>query len=158
MTSCTKYLQPDYSLGGNYTSRSTKINFTDGFAKYSIHNKKSLKFINAINKQISLGNSPFYKDDQIACHHLISYLETEKIVNSLKIKTNHFNKIFNQDIYSKESGLLKRKIGNFFIFIGTKKGGLFNLYKNNDLIYEDSGIIFRHNNKIYLSNGQFGSQ
>ena len=155
---CTKYLQPDYSLGGNYTSRSTKINFTDGFAKYSSHNKKSLKFINAINKQITLGNSPFYKDDQIACHHLISYLETEKIVNSLKIKTSHFNKIFNQDIYSKESGLLKRKIGNFLIFIGTKKGGLFNLYKNNDLIYEDSGIIFRHNKKIYLSNGQFGSQ
>ena len=105
-----------------------------------------------------MGNSPFYKDDQIACHHLISYLETEKIVNSLKIKTSHFNKIFNQDIYSKESGLLKRKIGNFLIFIGTKKGGLFNLYKNNDLIYEDSGIIFRHNKKIYLSNGQFGSQ
>ena len=39
--------------------------------------------------------------------------------NSLKIKTSHFNKIFNQDIYSKSSGLLKRKIGNFFIFISS---------------------------------------
>jgi hypothetical protein len=147
---------PDYSIGGNYNSRSTKINFTDGFAKFYHLDPKSSYFIDSVNKQISLGNNSYYKDDQIACHQLISYLET--IINLkkyVKKDLSKLNSIIKKDSYFKSSGFIKKNFGNFDIRIGLHKGGLFNLYKKNKLFFVDSGISLEINKTKYLSNGQF---
>lgn len=147
---------PDYSIGGNYNSRSTKINFTDGFAKFYHLDQKASFFIESVNKQISLGHNTYFKDDQIACHQLISYLETITCLKKyIKKDLSKLKAIIKKDSYYKSSGFIKKNFGHFDIRIGVNKGGLFNLYKKDKLFYVDCGVFLEINKTKYLSNGQF---
>ena len=122
-------IHPDGTIGGQYTSRHTTYLCLGGLAKIS----QKLPLAQAILQKTIASPTPFWQnlDDRYLTHNLLYSLITVQInlpknneKSKLPCEKDHQNDL-------DQAGIFTKKTKKYFCVIGTKKGGVIYIWKNN---------------------------
>lgn len=137
------FIHPDLSIGGEYGSRNTEYILPNGIEIFS-ENKTASEISSLIARGLEKNNINI--DDRYLLYTGYCFLQAaEKYKNkNIEIKNNYFNKHF------PEAGLIIVSTPSYYAVISTKKGGVIRIFdtKEKKIIYDDSGIIGKANNKV----------
>ena len=151
------FIQPNLKAGGEYTSRNTEYLIPSGFEAFSAFNDDA-RFIASVNRETINDNALFPNifDDRYLTYTGYTWLQSHLssnsgLDNSAKMIINeHFGKPFTE--YFKESGLLIINDNLKHLIINLKKGGGFRLFdKRSEMLYSDSGILVKSDDRWYTS-------
>ena len=137
------FLHPDGTAGGEYTARNTEYLVPHGFAL--VNDKLSSRIVEFAEDSLGKGSvSLMCLDNRYLPLYAHQYIQTSLDYNgskSSKIKLPYERKNF--DKFFENAGILVKKIKDFYIIIGTSKGGVIRVYdcKNGKIIYSDCGYI-----------------
>lgn len=135
------FIHPDGSLGGEYGSRNTYNFYPGGFSVLSGKIPEASKILAGFFTGLSNGSNNFLEDDGVFSHLLSSYVTVlecqdlvvnsggpEQISKEPKIK------------YFPGAGLYLGEYGLYKIFGNTTKGGVYKIFKGQDLVFSDTGF------------------
>lgn len=132
------FFHPDGTAGGEYGSRNTTYIVPDGIEICAQHDGYASFLADAVRTSLaSTGFNPSHLDDRYLCNMLYTYIQAFKACNPLPQKQVPKPRFFS------ESGLLVEKIKNYYVIVNLKKGGIFTLFRNGDLIMSDAGFLGR---------------
>ncbi|MBF0362591.1 MAG: hypothetical protein HQK49_16345 [Oligoflexia bacterium] len=146
-------IHPDGSLGGEYCSRNTFNFYPNGFAILSskYNNDKAQLILDGYIKSVLNGNNYFLEDDGVFSHQLAS--KVNMLVYSSSALKSSAPQFFTQKLNSirvKEKDIVLQDSGFFRIFkeentlIGSlNKGGIFKFFKNDKLLWSDTGLVLQ---------------
>jgi len=137
------FLHSDGSIGGSYGSRNTEFIVPHGIEIFSKYDNNANYIGNIIAKNIQNIVNPLVMDDRFAFQYHTSYLQAFLDYKKQKIKAPNIEK----EKFFEDSGLFVTN-KNYYMVIGTKKGGVFRLFKGRKHIYDDSGFIGKIDNKL----------
>tara|TARA_B100000029_G_scaffold495828_1_gene561288 strand:- start:769 stop:1950 length:1182 start_codon:yes stop_codon:yes gene_type:complete len=150
-----RFLHPDGTVGCIYSSRSTNHVVPYGlkfFSEYDIPEAKYLYNWYNHHKNANQVIDPLQTDDKYFSYfYFNSYAQASSMREIPPPKNN--SKFFQFDFIERfdHAGLLRYEKNDLKAFIGWKKGGVCNIFYDGNLVYSDSGYIFK------LSNGILGS-
>ncbi len=130
------FFHPDGTAGGEYGSRNTIYIVPDGIEICAQHDGYASFLADAVRTSLaSTGFNPSHLDDRYLCNMLYTYIQAYKACNPHPSK-----KVPNPRFFS-ESGLLVEDLTNYHFIANLKKGGIYTLFLNGDLIASDSGFL-----------------
>lgn len=129
------FVHPDGSYGGEYTSRNTYNFFPHGFELVGKWMPTALEINDRFLTGLANGLAPCYSDDHIIGHHTWNYLLAWRDFASdrplpLERPTGR--------IWLKEAKILIDRRQDSELYIALNKGGVFKLFRNNQLIAADT--------------------
>jgi hypothetical protein len=144
-----QFVHPDGSYGGEYTSRNTYNFFPHGFELVGQWMPDALGINDAFLVGLANGLAPCYSDDHIIGHHTWNYLlawrdfvsnrplpqprPTGRIwLPEAKILIDRYQGIF------ENKGTEENKGDAYELYLALNKGGVFKLFRNNQLIASDT--------------------
>src|SRR3989338_642792 len=142
------FLHPNGSAGGEYTARDTEYLVPSGFAARSTHLSLAiLKFIEESRDLVGLDcldnrYLPLYVHQYLKA----GMLKGKKAVAKLPFQMESFEKYF------PGAGIYVRKGANYYLIVGTKKGGVYRYYSGEKVI-SDCGYLV--NGKKVLCSSYF---
>ncbi len=136
------FLHPDGTAGGEYTARNTEYLVPHGFAL--MNNGLSSRIVRFAEDSLGKGSvSLMCLDNRYLPLYVHQYIQTylDYKSKSSKTKLPYERKDFVK--FFENAGILVKKIKNFYIIIGTSKGGVVRVYdcKKGKSIYSDCGYI-----------------
>lgn len=139
---CQFFMHPDGSYGGEYGSRNTSIFLSHGFEIMRPIFSEAGEIADANLRGIKRGAAAIFDDDRIFCHIMYNYLQSylESQANGQKI-SNADEERDDFVKYFKEAGLYVRSLKPYYLVLGLSKGGTAKLYRQTELIYNDSGFV-----------------
>lgn len=137
------FLHPDGSIGGEYGSRNTYNFYPGGFAILSTKMPKAAKILNYFLQSLQNLTCNYLEDDGVFGHLLSSYIT---VLRSPEIKLS--DSLLHSEIretirYFKGAGLFVGNSGMLKIFGSISKGGVYKIFKQDRLLYSDTGFVGR---------------
>jgi len=142
---------PDGSLGGDYSSRCTAIFHPNGFELLAPQNPKAERIANSYLKAKESGRLAIVEDDYIMGHGLISNLMAFRNVSRRDFKDLNEPASRQPGKFMSESGFYLARQGKCWAIFNLKKGGSGKIYKGDQLVYVDSGLLVQEEKKIPVS-------
>jgi len=142
---------PDGSLSGEVGSRCTNLFAPNGFEILAAGNEKAARIANSFLIAKQSGRLAVVQDDYILGHGLISNLQAYR--NALERDYGRGNDVSLQPVstYFAESGFYLYRQKDLWALLNVKRGGCGRIYKGQDLIYSDSGVLLRHDSQTAVS-------
>ncbi len=138
------FVHPDGSLGGEYGSRNTYNFYPGGFAILSGKIPEAVDILSGFAYGLDSGACNYLEDDGAFGHMLSSYVT---VLQQGDLPSNVFPYPFRKNnratISYPESGLYRIGKKDFTIVGCTGKGGSYKVFKHNELLYSDTGLIGR---------------
>lgn len=131
------FIHPDGSYSGEYGSRDTYNFFPHGFELVGNWMPEALEINDKFLRGIANGLNPCYADDRMIAHHTSNYLLAWRDYVSLRPPQNQQEPI---RIWLKEAGILIDRQAETELYIGLNKGGVFKLFRGQNLITSDTQI------------------
>lgn len=135
------FVHPDGSIGGEYGSRNTYNFYPGGFAVLSHKLPEASEMLACFLKGIKKGTCNFLEDDGVFGHLLSSYvtvLSCGEINVPENITDPHADKAIT---YYEGAGLFKGRTGSLSVFGTTTKGGIYKVFRGDDLVISDTGYV-----------------
>jgi hypothetical protein len=136
-----KFLHPDGSLGGEYGSRNTYNFYPGGFAILSTVLPEAGDMLAGFLKGIESGSQNYLEDDGVFGHLLASYVtvleQSEIEVPELPAAPGPELVVF------PHAGLFRGRTGRFSVYGATTKGGVCKIFKDDELVWSDTGLAGR---------------
>lgn len=129
------FVHPDGSYGGEYTSRNTYNFFPHGFELVGQWMPAALEINDRFLTGLANGLAPCYSDDHIIGHHTWNYLLAWR--DFVSDRPLHSARPLGQ-IWLKEAKILIDRRQDTELYIALNKGGVFKLFRNNQLIAADT--------------------
>jgi hypothetical protein len=133
-------MQPDGSLGGEYTSRATVNFFPHGLEICGAWNPLALAIADRAYRRFETGIQPCHADDRIMGHHVWSQLlawkewcDTRPGALSFREEQHDFP----------ETGLRVQQVGKLRLYCGWTRGAAFRLFDGESLLQADTGPSLR---------------
>lgn len=130
-----EFVHPDGSYGGEYTSRNTYNFFPHGFELVGRWLPEALNINDRFLQGLANGLGSCYGDDRIIGHHTWNYLLAWRdFVNErppLKPRTSG-------RVYLQQGGILIDRRDNTELYLALNKGGVFKLFRDNQLVASDT--------------------
>ena len=140
----SNFIHPDGTFGGEYGSRNTYNYFPHGFELVGKWHHEATTINDKFIKGLKKGLMPCYADDHIIGHHTWNYLLTYK--DFIK-KRQSKDKIGIKDKkWFPNAKILIEKHGKNVLYLGVKKGGVFKLFRNGELITSDTQFTLKLKN------------
>lgn len=129
------FVHPDGSYGGEYTSRNTYNFFPHGFEVVGQWMPEALRINDGFLAGLAKGLVPCYADDHIIGHHTWNYLLAWRdfVTNRPPPKPPSAGRI-----WLKEAKILIDRRQDTELYLALNKGGVFKLFRNNQLIASDT--------------------
>ena len=156
------FLQPDYNIGGIYSSRNTEYLIPGGFEILSSKLPEASGICAYIRKglQKKYLPGPSDLDDRYLTYILYTYLQSYYNAMPLKktipVHRNYFIKTF------KEAGIYIRNNSNFYLIVNCRKGGAFKIYfyRPKFSIWDAGILTFTKKNQVlsasYIADSKLG--
>ncbi|WP_416671695.1 hypothetical protein [Egbenema bharatensis] len=129
------FVHPDGSFGGEYTSRNTYNFFPHGFELVGRWMPDALAINDRFLNGLENGKAPCYADDHIIGHHTWNYLlawqdfvEIRPVVQPRR----------NEQIWLQKARMIIDRREQTELYLALNKGGVFKLFRNNQLIASDT--------------------
>jgi hypothetical protein len=133
-----QFVHPDGSYGGEYTSRNTYNFFPHGFELVGRWMPEALQINDKFLRGLANGLAPCYSDDHIIGHHTWNYLLAWRdFVPNRSILVPSDN---NGQIWLKQAKILIDRRQNTELYLAINKGGVFKLFRDNQLIASDTQV------------------
>lgn len=143
------FLHPDGSYGGEYTSRNTYNFFPHGFELVGRWMPEALRINDGFLTGLANNLAPCYADDHIIGHHTWNYLLAWRdFVPNRPAPLPHPNK----RLWLKEAKILIDRRQNTELYLALNKGGVFKLFRDNQLIAADTQISLQVRDKGKVKN------
>ncbi|PIG95102.1 hypothetical protein [Gloeocapsopsis sp. IPPAS B-1203] len=144
-----QFVHPDGSYGGEYTSRNTYNFFPHGFEVIGHWMPEALQVSDRFLEGLAKGLAPCYADDHIIGHHTWNYLLAWRDF----VPQRPAPMIHPQGrVWLKEAKILIERRENTELYLALNKGGVFKLFRNNQLVVSDTQISFQVEVKGKLKN------
>lgn len=141
------FVHPDGSYGGEYTSRNTYNFFPHGFELVGRWLPAALRINDQFLRGLEKGLAPCYADDHIIGHHTWNYLLAWRdfVPNRPELVERPQGRL-----WLKEASILIDRRQNTELYLALNKGGVFKLFRDNQLIASDTQISLqvRHQGKV----------
>jgi hypothetical protein len=144
------FIHPDGTAGGEYGSRNTTYVVPDGIEICAQHDGYASYIVDRLRKSFDTGVAPADLDDRYTCNMLYTYLQAFKACNRIPEK-----KVPGSQLFS-ESGLVVEKGKTYTFVANLKKGGVFKVFSQNQVV-SDSGILGRLSDGKMVSSSFLGS-
>ncbi|MDD5643858.1 MAG: hypothetical protein PHO00_00200 [bacterium] len=143
------FVYPDGTCGGELGSRDTYIFMPHGLELMSKECSKAVEIKTRYLKSLENGLETNYEDNRIFGHmtysHLFSWIDYCDLRR--EPERGPFRKYF------PEAGMYAEKKGSYFFAVCVHKGGIFKIFRGEDLIASDSGFLCEFSDgKIGVSN------
>ena len=142
-----QFVHPDGSYGGEYTSRNTYNFFPHGFELVGRWLPEALNINDRFLEGLEKGLGPCYSDDRIIGHHTWNYLLAWRdfIPTRPPLKPRPQGRF-----HLKEGGILIERRGSTELYIALNKGGVFKLFRDNQLVVSDTqfSLLVQQGNKL----------
>ncbi len=130
-----EFVHPDGSYGGEYTSRNTYNFFPHGFELVGQWMPEALQICDRFLIGLANGLAPCYADDHIIGHHTWNYLLAWRdfVQNRPQSTPRPTTRI-----WFKQAQILIDRRQNTELYLALNKGGVFKLFRGNQLIASDT--------------------
>lgn len=129
------FLHPDGSYGGEYASRNTYNFFPHGFELVGHWYPPALAINDGFLKGLANGLSPCYADDHIIGHHTWNYLLAWR--DFVTKRPEPLQRVSGRT-YFQQAQLLRERRGKTELYMALNKGGVFKVFRNNQLVVSDT--------------------
>jgi len=130
-----EFVHPDGSYGGEYSSRNTYNFYPDGFERVGQWMPDALAINDRFLQGLSTGKAPCYADDHIIGHHAWSYLLAwHQFVDQRP-------PVWPQpdgQVWLKNAQILIDRRQGTELFLALNKGGVYKLFRQNQLVASDT--------------------
>lgn len=140
------FIHPDGSFGGEYGSRNTYNFYPGGFALLADRIDEASTILSGFKYSL-LNKTCNYLDDDATFGHMLSSYTT--VLNCKKHRLKIFPpeaKTSNSSVCFDHAGMYKVIKGDYWLVGNITKGGVYKIFKNNTLIFSDTGIAGRLEN------------
>lgn len=129
------FVHPDGSYGGEYTSRNTYNFFPHGFELVGKWMPEALSINDQFLKGLAKGLAPAYADDHIIGHHTWNYLLAWRdfVLERPPLKPRPQGRF-----WLREGGILIERRQNTELYLALNKGGVFKLFRDEQLVASDT--------------------
>jgi hypothetical protein len=138
------FLHPDLTAGGEYGSRNTEYLIPHGFEILAKENDTAKLISRHIRNGLSENAvvAPFALDDKYLLFYCYVYLQAyEDAVDSIDVHLSPPYLVSFSKQYE-EAGIVVQSSENFYLIANSRKGGALKLiFKQNNLVLDDSGIL-----------------
>jgi hypothetical protein len=131
------FIHPDGSYGGEYTSRNTYNFFPHGFELVGEWMPEALRINDRFLQGLQQGLAPCYADDHIIGHHTWNYLLAWR--DFVPERPPHAPRDV-ASLWLKDAQILIKRRPNVELYIALNKGGVFKLFRDNQLVVSDTQI------------------
>jgi hypothetical protein len=131
------FIHPDGSYGGEYTSRNTYNFFPHGFELVGEWMPEGLRINDRFLQGLQQGLAPCYSDDHIIGHHTWNYLLAWR--DFVPERPPHAPRDV-ASLWLKDAQILIKRRPNVELYIALNKGGVFKLFRDNQLVVSDTQI------------------
>ncbi|NEQ81332.1 MAG: hypothetical protein F6K26_14095 [Moorea sp. SIO2I5] len=142
-----QFIHPDGSYGGEYTSRNTYNFFPHGFELVGRWFPEALEINDRFLVGLANGLAPCYADDHIIGHHTWNYLLSWRdfVSNRPKPTPRPSGRVWLKDA----NILIDRRRGTE-LYLALNKGGVFKIFRDNQLIASDThfSILVQERGKL----------
>lgn len=139
-----KFLHPDGSLGGEYGSRNTYNFYPGGFAILSPVLPEAGDMLAGFLKGIESGSQNYLEDDGVFGHLLASYVT---VLGQSEIEVPELPAVpvvpRPELVVFPHAGLFHGRTGRFSVYGATTKGGVCKIFKDDELVWSDTGLAGR---------------
>jgi len=153
-----QFVHPDGSYGGEYTSRNTYNFFPHGFELIGQWMPDALRINDAFLFGLANGLAPCYSDDHIIGHHTWNYLLAWRdfVSNRPLTQPRPTGRIWLPEAkilierYQGEPENKENKGDSYELYLALNKGGVFKVFRNNQLIASDTqfSLLVKEDKKI----------
>lgn len=149
VTLAAHFVHPDGSYGGEYTSRNTYNFFPHGFEVIGRWMPEALQISDRFLEGLAKGLAPCYADDHIIGHHTWNYLLAWRdfIPQRPAAMARPQGRV-----WLKEAKILIERRENTELYLALNKGGVFKLFRDNQLVASDTQISLQVEVKGKLKN------
>lgn len=137
------FVHPNGTIGGEYGSRNTELNYPNGFEYSSDKIPEAKAIADRITEAISNGAIHLSDLDirnfvPFLTSYTLAFFEYKPIKNKIKLPYEH-----NFEKYFPEGQLFVKRNKNYYIVLGISKGGVLKVYdvKKNELVYSNCGYL-----------------
>lgn len=135
---CSYFVHSDGSYAGEYGSRGTYHFFVDGFEILGKEIPLATKIVDKYMQGIKNGKDSHLDDDRNC--HVTSYNYLQAYLNYCNKRNGVLNlKDFRK--YFEKARIFVGKSKDYYIVLSLGKGGVLKLFKKNELVYSDCGMI-----------------
>jgi len=137
-----QFVHPDGSFGGEYGSRNTYNFFPHGFELVGQWYPAALSVNDAFLEGLANGKQPCYADDHIVGHHVWNYLLAwQDFASDRPLPKPRPTGRF----WLRKAGILIDRRQDTELYIALNKGGVFKLFRENQLVLSDTQLSVRVN-------------
>lgn len=142
-----EFVHPDGSYGGEYTSRNTYNFFPHGFELVGQWMPDALEINSRFLVGLANGLAPCYADDHIIGHHTWNYLLAWR---DFALDRPRSTPRPTGRVWFKEAQILIDRRQNTELYLALNKGGVFKLFRDNQLVASDTqfSLQVREGHKI----------
>ncbi|PPS39806.1 hypothetical protein [Chroococcidiopsis sp. TS-821] len=143
------FVHPDGSYGGEYASRNTYNFFPHGFELIGRWMPEALQISDRFLEGLAKGLAPCYADDHIIGHHTWNYLLAWRdfVPQRPTLTTPPQGRL-----WLKEAKILIDRREDTALYLALNKGGVFKLFRNNQLVISDTQVSLQVEVKNKLKN------
>ncbi len=143
------FIHPDGSYGGEYTSRNTYNFFPHGFEIVGQWMPEALRINDGFLKGLAGGLAPCYADDHIIGHHTWNYLLAWRdfVTDRPPSQPRPMGRI-----WLKEAKILIDRRQETELYLALNKGGVFKIFRHNQLIASDTQFSLQVRNRHKVKN------
>lgn len=135
-----EFVHPDGSYGGEYTSRNTYNFFPHGFELVGQWMPEALGICDRFLIGLANGLAPCYADDHIIGHHTWNYLLTWR--DFVKDRPKPTPRSTGR-VWFKDAQILIDRRQDTELYLALNKGGVFKLFRGNQLVASDTQFSLR---------------
>jgi len=135
-----EFVHPDGSYGGEYTSRNTYNFFPHGFELVGQWMPEALQISDRFLIGLAKGLAPCYADDHIIGHHTWNYLLAWR--DFVKDRPKPTPRPTGR-VWFKEAKILIDRRQDTELYLALNKGGVFKLFRGNQLVASDTQFSLR---------------
>ncbi len=136
----SELMHPDGTYGGEYGSRNTYNFFPHGFELAGTWHTAATSVNDLFLRGLSRGLGPSYEDDHLIGHHAWSYLLAWR--HWQPQRGNAAPRRHGRLVLS-GAGIAIERRGTAELYVGTRKGGVFKLFRNGAIVASDTGVSLR---------------
>ncbi len=143
---CTFFIHPDGSYAGEYGSRNTAHFLPHGLEILGKHFPEASAIVDKYSEGLANNKNEFMNDEKYFFYTLINYFQTYLDWNEKRPGPLNHHRDFEK--YFPQARIYVCKKNDWYIVCSLAKGGVIKAFKNNKLVFQDTGIVAK------LSNGR----
>jgi hypothetical protein len=140
VTFLSHFIHPGGTAGGEYGSRNTSYLVPDGIEICAQVDPCASFLAREVRTSFTRrGFSPADLDNRYLCNMLYNYLQAYRVCSPVEVKEYRAP----EPIFYEESGLLVEKNDQYHLVANLRKGGVFKVFCNKELVASDCGFLGR---------------